>query len=367
MGINLNHNQTNIASETLSDCIIESAPVGIVTVNSNLEVTRFNRWATLLTGYSEEEALGRFCGDVLHGGMCSATCPLKTALECKKPVIGLETTIKNKEGKTIPVRMSTAGLFGDEGQLIGGVEIFQDMSYIKTLEQERNNFVSMLAHDLKSPVITIHGFAHRLLLKQPEMETQRKYLEIIEKEASRLETLISDFLEFSRLQTGRLKLNVSATSVDKELYELYDFYFPRAAQKGLRLEFRSDKPLPLIQADSTQLHRVFSNLLDNAVKFSMESGTITISTEETDQEIAVSIEDQGTGIDPADLPFIFDVFRRGHNDTPQEGFGLGLASAKAIVEGHGGRITVDSMVGEGSRFTVRLPKFNVKIRLDVAL
>jgi len=344
-----------VSNEIFSNFVIESVPVGIVTVDADLKITRFNRWATLITGYAESEALGRFCGEVLHGGMCATNCPLKKVLGREKPMIGLETVIQDKAGKTIPVRMNTAGLFDDKNQLIGGVEAFQDISYLKSLESERNNFVSMFAHDLKSPVISIHGFAHRLLLKQYDRDAEKKYLEIIEKEASRLESLITEFLEFSRLQTGRLKLNMSATSVDKELYELYELYVARAAQKGLSLEFRSEEPLPVIEADSIQLRRVFSNLLDNAVKFS-SSGTITISTADKNQEIAVSISDEGPGIDPADLPFIFQSFRRGHTAEPHEGFGLGLAGAKAIVEGHGGRIFAKSTVGKGSTFTVELPK-----------
>jgi len=350
-----NHTQCTVMNELFSELLIDCAPVGIITVNDRFKITRFNRWATQITGYSEQETLGQYCGEILHGGLCSTNCPLKTVLGHEKPMIGLETTIKSKEGKSIPVQMNMAGLFDDKDRLIGGVEAFHDISYTKTLEHERNNVVSMFAHDLKNSVITISGFAHRLLLKQPEQTLQKKYLQIIEKEASRLETLINDFLNFSRLQTGKLTLNLSATSIDKELLELYEIYLPRARQKKLHLEFVSEKPLPVIEADSAQLRRVFSNLIDNAVKFST-SCTIAISTGETDREITVSVKDEGVGIDEADLPFIFETFHRCHNDIVQDGFGLGLAGAKAIIDAHGGRITVESTKGTGSCFTVRLSK-----------
>jgi signal transduction histidine kinase len=238
------------------------------------------------------------------------------------------------------------------------VEAFQDISYIKALERERNNVMSMIAHDMKSPIISIHGFAHRLLKKAGgRNEKEERYLEIIESEASKLEAMINDFLEFSRLQTGRLKLDFSATSVDKELYELYEIYAPLASEQGLTLHLDSKEPLPVIQADPKRLRRVFTNLLTNAIKFSREEGAIRISTRETAHEVFIVVSDEGIGIAAEDQPFIFDPFHRGRtDDKKREGFGLGLAGVKAIVEGHGGSVQVQSQLGKGASFTVRLPK-----------
>jgi len=343
---------------TFCTFVIKNLPVGVLTVDPQLRITGFNPRATEITGYSEGEALGHFCGDVLHGGMCDLRCPLRTVLRREKPTVLLETTIRTKSGKSLPVRMQTAGLFDDDGNLIGGVEAFQDISYQKDLERQKNNFISMIAHDMKSPIISIHGFAHRLLkLGNSATEKQTEYLHIIEKEATRLESLISDFLELSRLQAGKLKLNLGATSLDKELYELYELYQQRAEEKGLHLELHSEEPLPIIEADSQRLRRAFGNLLDNAIKFSKAKGTITISTKETDGEVVVEIKDEGIGIDPVDLSLIFDVFYRGGGaGKKEEGVGLGLAGVKAIVEGHGGEVRVDSELGKGSHFSVILPK-----------
>ena len=342
----------------LHKSVIDSLPVGVITVDSDLHIIGFNPWAVAITGYSEKEALGRFCGEILHGGMCTARCPLRTVLNAEKPIIGLETTVENKSGKTIPVRMNTAALFDEKGHLTGGVEAFQDISYMKALERERNNVMSMIAHDMKSPIIGIHGFAHRLLQKAGDRdEKEKRYLKIIEREAGKLESMIDDFLEFSRLQTGRLKLDFSATSVDKELHELYEIYEPLAAEHGLTMHLDSDEPLPVIKADPKRLRRVFTNLLTNAIKFSKEKGAITISTHETSDEVLIVVSDEGIGIAAEDQLFIFDPFYRGQtDDKKREGFGLGLAGAKAIVEGHGGSIQVESQPGKGSSFTVRLPK-----------
>lgn len=187
-------------------------------------------------------------------------------------------------------------------------------------------------------------------------EKQHKYLEIIKKEGNKLEFLVNDFLEFSRLQTGKLKLNFSATSLDEILLELFEAYQPGSLQRGLKLELKNENVLPIIEADADRLRRVFTNLLDNALKFSKEKGTITITTQETDQDIIVSVIDEGIGIDPRDIPYIFDSFHRDQDKGKREGYGLGLAVVKAIVEGHGGRILVESELDKGSVFSVVLPK-----------
>jgi PAS domain S-box-containing protein len=338
--------------------IIDSLPVGILTVNPQMRITSFNPWAETLTGYSEKETLGRYCGEILEGGMCKLHCPLKTALDRRQPIVRMETTIQNKAGETIPVRMHTAALLNNEGGLLGAVEAFQDVSSLKAMEREKDNLISMFAHDMKSSLTIIGGFALRLQKKAADLDEEKhnEYLGIIQKETNRLDSLVRDFLEFARLQTGKLKLNFQDASLDSELIELFEAYQSRAMQSGIRLELRNEKILPVLYTDPARIRRVFTNLLDNAFKFSTKGGTITISTEETAREVMISIKDEGRGIDPDDLPFIFDIFHRGKDVGQKTGEGIGLATVKAIVEGHGGKVTVKSEPGKGSTFTVILPK-----------
>ena len=338
--------------------VIQSLPVAVVTVNSELRITGFNPWAEGLTGYSAEEALGRFCGDILQGGMCHLECPLRTVIDRLDPTVHIETTIQNKMGMTIPVRMSTAALLDERDRLIGGLEAFQDISQLKALEREKANLMSMFAHDMKSPLIAIQGFVLRLLAHTTDMDQEKreKYLEIIKREAGKLDHLISDFLEFSRLQTGKLNLNLSTTSLDQELLELFEAYHPKASQSGIELKLENKESLPLIEADAARLRRVLTNLLDNAFKFTVGEGTVTILTQQTNHEVSIKIIDEGRGIDAEDLHSVFEPFQRGREAEETGGIGLGLAVVKTIVEAHGGRVFVESEPGKGSVFTVVLPK-----------
>ena len=338
--------------------VVDSLPTAVLTVNGDFKITGLNPCAEKVTGYSEAEAMGHFCSDILQSGMCRLHCPLKTAMEGKKPVSLVETTIRNKWGETIPVRLNTAGLFDDDGHLLGGVESFHDISRLKVLEREKDNLISMLAHDMKSSLSIIGGFALRLLKKLRGIDEakQEKYLEIIKNESGKLELLINDFLEFSRLQTGKLKLNLDATSLDKELMEVLDSYQLKAAEAGIKLKLQNEEPLPLINADVHKLRRVFTNLLDNALKFSEKKGTITVTTEETATEVIVKVGDEGIGISSDELPYIFDTFHRGSGTEKKKGFGLGLAGVKTIIEAHRGHVRVDSELGKGTVFAVVLPK-----------
>jgi two-component system phosphate regulon sensor histidine kinase PhoR len=349
--------RTNTKDLAFYKFVVDSVPSGVITVDRHLRITGFNPWAERLTGYRAEEAIGSFCGEILRGGMCDTQCPLKTALTNREPLSLVESTVGTKRGETLPVRMNVAALFDEDGNLIGGVESFQDISALKTLERERNNLISTFAHDMKSSLTIIGGFVLRLLHKADTLDDQKehRYLEIIRDESGKLDMLISDFLEFARIQTGKLKLNLSPTSLDKELMELCEAYQPKVSSAGLTLKLENENALPPVNGDPRQLRRVFTNLLDNAVKFSSKGGSLIVSTTTDASEIRVSVKDQGMGIAADELPFIFDAFHRGKAGEGVKGFGLGLAAVKAIVEAHGGMVLVESEMGTGSNFTVVLP------------
>ncbi len=233
-----------------------------------------------------------------------------------------------------------------------------DISRLKALERERTNLTAMFAHDMKSALTVIQGFVMRLLNKTLDIGSQKReqYLNIIRKEAAKLEFMVDDFLEFSRLQAGALPMDINSTSLDRELQELLETYMERARQVGIKLNLQDLESLPVIEADARRLRRVFANLLDNAFKFSRADSTITIQAQEQQDHVVIRFIDQGVGIDAEDLPYIFDPFHRGKDVTHYEGYGVGLAAVKSIVEAHGGRVLVESKAMRGSTFTVILPK-----------
>lgn len=337
---------------------MDSLPIGVLTVDAHRRVTSFNPQAQAVTGYTRDEALGRFCGEVLQGGMCKARCPLASVIRDRDPMVRLETTIQNRYGATIPVQMQTAALLDDHGELLGGVETFQDISYLKSLEEDKAHFISMVAHDMKSSLTIIGGFAHRL--RKPSVRTDPEklgqYLDILLDETEKLESMTGEFLEFSRLQTGGLKLSFQPMSLEEELKHLAASYQVQAEQLGIELDLRTEGGPDDLTADPDRLRRAFKNLLDNALKFSKPGGHVTISTQEAGEFVLVRFEDEGVGIDAEKLPHIFDPYFRAHLGTKASGFGVGLATVKAVVEGHGGHVEVKSEPGRGSVFTVHLPR-----------
>jgi two-component system phosphate regulon sensor histidine kinase PhoR len=187
-------------------------------------------------------------------------------------------------------------------------------------------------------------------------ENQRlEYLDIIRRESEKLENMINEFPDFTRLQDGKYPLTFSSTFLDEILLELSEVYGKQASQQGIKLELAMPESTPPIAADPNAIRRVFANLLDNALKFSKEGGTIRVESEALDDHVQVRVQDDGMGIYPDDLPYIFDVYHRGGGSKDSVGHGVGLAAVKAIVEGHGGKVTVESEQGKGTVFKVILP------------
>jgi len=336
---------------------IKGLPIAVVFMDPDLKIIMFNPHAERLTGYKEDEVLGRHCGDVLKGELCEADCPFKKVITDNKPVNLVESVIHNKWGEPVQVRIHAGAIFDEEGNMLMAGEAFEDISYIKAVEREKGNLISMFAHDMKSALTIIGGFVIRLLKSGREIdeEKRRKYLEIIKNQSENLEALVKDFLDFSRLQTGKLKLNFTRVSIEKELMDIYNSYQLKTMQSGIQLELVKHEKLPVIPADVNQLRRVFTNLLDNAIKFSKERSTITISSHLTSNDVVIKVKDEGIGIVQGELPYIFDPFYRGRNKDEAGGFGLGLAGVRTILKAHGGRIYVESELGRGSIFTVTLP------------
>ena len=335
--------------------ILENIPVAVVTMDAGYNITYLNSPAEDLTGFSASEAIGKPCSGILHNEKCDSECPIKTVKDLGDSLTGLETELVNRFGEHISVRISVSTLEGEDGEYVGCLEIIEDISREKSLEKEKDNFQFMLAHDMKSPLVSIMGLINRIPEHHDDMSSEKLelYLKTIKKSGEQLESQIKEFLEYSRQATGKVKLNLEYVDLPDLVDELVIRHKQQAAEKKISISKEYD-PVQPVKIDRSQIQRVVENLMDNAIKFSHPHGKIVISLKEISRSVAIQVKDNGPGISSDDLPYIFDAFHQSKSNS--KGHGLGLAAVKAIVQEHGGRVSVKSSPGEGAVFTARIPK-----------
>jgi signal transduction histidine kinase/DNA-binding response OmpR family regulator len=226
----------------------------------------------------------------------------------------------------------------------------------------RDEVLAIVSHDLRNPLgIIFTGTS--LLLDMPLDEEQRnRQLQILKRAAQRMERLISDLLEVSRLESGRLTISITPNRVADLLTEAAESFRPLAEEKGISLVVEAPD-IERVEADRERIVQVFSNLVGNAVKFTPEQGSVRIGARADGEDAIFYVADSGPGIDAADLPRIFDRFWQAKTSA-QAGAGLGLAIAKGIVEAHRGRIWVESRAGHGATFFFAIPRIREKVRTD---
>ena len=229
---------------------------------------------------------------------------------------------------------------------------------MKKLETVRRDFVANVSHELKTPLTSIKGFVETLLEGAlDDKENNRAFLKIVQDHAGRLDTLVNDLLILSNLESDKIKLEKEGTDLKSKLDKVAGAFKAQLEKKGI--SFRNDLPPDLIvKADTHRIEQVFTNLIDNAIKFNKGKGSIKVYGEDSDSGIKVVVEDSGIGIPPKDIPRIFERFYRVDKARSRElgGTGLGLSIVKHIVELHGGIVGVESTEGLGSKFWFTLPK-----------
>jgi len=221
----------------------------------------------------------------------------------------------------------------------------------------RDELMAVVAHDLKNPLNIVKLSLLRLLDAFPdgaEHAKEREGLGMVLRAADRMERLIHDVLELSSADAGQLRIRPVPTPAQELVIEAVDAHRTLAAAQRIRLEASRDGDLPRVTADRDRIAQVFSNLVGNALKFTPAGGQVTLAASRTDGSVCFVVQDTGPGIAPEDRPHLFDRFSHAARKA-RSGTGLGLSIAKAIVEGHGGTIGVDSVPGRGSRFHFSLP------------
>ena len=248
------------------------------------------------------------------------------------------------------------------GETSGAVVVLHDITDLRKLERVRRDFVANVSHEFKTPLTAIQGFAETLLAGAlDDHQNRARFLEIIIEHARRLARLTDDLLKLSRMDADRLDLDIRAVNVQQLVESSVEAARHRATEKNLRLSISSvPEGLPDVAGDRVRLIEVLQNFLDNARQYTLPGGKIEVSAEAAPSQVIFTVSDTGIGIPQADQSRIFERFYRVDAARSREagGTGLGLAIAKHLIEAHGGRIWVESEVGQGSQFHFSLPIFD---------
>ena len=273
---------------------------------------------------------------------------LELVSQAKKNSISVDGEVPWPDGRTFSVMITPV----EQG---GHVTVLHDVSHFKELERVKDEFIATASHDLKNPITSVLGYSELMTRVGPLTEQQTEFLSRIRHAAGQMNDLVLGLLELARLDAG-IPITREPLSLKDLLKGVTQEFQPKATEKNQTLEL-----LPieqgLVMGDPLRLRQVLRNLVGNAIKYTPNDGHVTVGAEPQDRYIQIFIQDNGLGIPAKDLPFIFDRFYRVHADDRSdiEGNGLGLAIVKAIVEQHGGKITVESEHGKGTCFRFTLP------------
>jgi PAS domain S-box-containing protein len=236
--------------------------------------------------------------------------------------------------------------------------LVQQQAELRAMNEEKNHFIGMAAHDLRNPLAGIRLFSEVLLRQAPEVldAKQLKMIEQIKSISQKMTMIVNDFLDVSKIEAGQLSLNLQDTDLNDLVTNVLELQQPVAARKEIRLEFSAAERIR-IGVDAGKIEQVVTNLITNAVKFSPHGSTVTVNLLRRDGFAELSVADEGPGIAADEIPTLFRPFQRGSAKvTGQEpSVGLGLVICKKIVEGHGGHMRIESEIGKGATFYVELP------------
>lgn len=231
--------------------------------------------------------------------------------------------------------------------------VFNDMAdELENSEAIKNDFISSVSHELRTPLTAIKGWGETLALGYDE-ETFRKGMKVITRETGRLESMVEELLDFSRIQNGRFTMQMGNTDVIAELDDALLIYYDKADKEKKTIHYNEPEFLCVVYGDKNRLRQVFINVIDNALKYTDEGGSIDITAEKTEETLRISVADTGCGIAPADLPKVKAKFYKAN--STRRGSGIGLAVADEIISMHGGTLDITSELNVGTTVTITLP------------
>ncbi len=278
----------------------------------------------------------------------------------EEPVIMRDITFEFPGDKPRTFQAVASAVVGPGLSARGVVTVLRDITAQKELEKMKSNFLSVVSHELKTPLHSIKGFVEIIRMGKagPITELQADFLTTVKEQTQVLQRMIDDLLVFSRLEAGQLRLHAEEISLAAIAAGVVQKLTPLAEEKGIALTTLLPDDFPDIQGDYMRMEQVITNLVENAIKFTPTGGKVTIEGQDLGDRVRIWVQDTGIGIPESERERIFDRFYQvdASERRAYRGAGLGLTICKHIVERHGGRIWVESQVGKGSTFYIELPK-----------
>jgi PAS domain S-box-containing protein len=343
----------------------------VITTDTGGKVSFLNPMAEMMTGWKTAEASGQPLEKVFNiineDTRTPARNPVDTVLR-DGIVVGLanHTALIGKDGTERSIEDSAAPIRDATGRISGAVMVFHDVTQrrraekaLKEADQKKDHFLAILAHELRNPLVPIRNGLQILNLAGNDLIIAENARSIMDQALNQLVRLVDDLLDVSRITTGKLKLRKERVELAAVVQSAVAATRPLIDEQGHRLSVRLAPTSVLLDADPTRLAQVFSNLLNNAAKYSEQGGEITLAAEPAGDEVIVRVTDQGIGISADHLPRIFQLFAQVEtaSDRSQGGLGIGLSLVRGLVEMHGGTIEARSGgPGRGSELIVRLPQ-----------
>ena len=263
-------------------------------------------------------------------------------------------------GKNI-LRAISAPALGPDNSIVGSVTVLEDITAFKHLDEMKSDFVNMVAHELRSPLVSIRQQNSVLVegLAGPLQEKQQDFLEKGMKKIDSLLELINDLLDIAKIEAGKAIQHQVPINIGQMISDTVSLMEPRAKEQGITLTY-SCHDLKPVMADPKNIEEIFNNLITNAINYSPDGGNVTVSAQGFGEYLEIKVSDTGVGIPPEELPKIFDKFYRVKSPKTRQvmGTGLGLAIVKGVIEAHRGTIDVESVPDKGTTFRILLPVIN---------
>jgi two-component system phosphate regulon sensor histidine kinase PhoR len=345
--------------------VLDNMISGVVMIDRDGRIALMNRSAGTMLNFDVRSWIGKLYTEAERHPMIVAK--IKECMATREPQ-RQDLSLHDPDERLIEAHF--VPIHHEDGEWAGTLVILQDMTAIRRLERMRSEFVANVSHELKTPVAAVKGFAETLLAGAiHDQETAASFLKIIYDESDRLNRLVGDLLDLSKIESRKIPLSFSPVHLHAFMHKVLEMMRAEAAKKRIALEAVVDDTL-YIEADEDRLQQMIMNLLSNGINYTPEGGKISVIVEAVEKtrsetssrdfgedRIRIIIQDTGIGIPKRDLPRIFERFYRVDKARSRSsgGTGLGLSIVKHLVELHHGTIHVESVVGEGTVFTIELP------------